>query len=217
MSDRTDNWLEALLNGKPLLKRWLRFRIDSVLDIVKETKSLVNAKGMRLGLDLFSPAFAEVVGYDLTDLSKLADWVKPMTYQFAMGPAGLRLETSALIEGLMSGFGLSRDRIFEICRENIPWFTPEQYQLLKEKEVPMEWIESEMRVAVQKMTGTPVYFGIECVSFPGVIDVHPEQAAALVQAAMNAGGDGAVLSWDLMHMPIENLRAMRKVYDESRS
>jgi hypothetical protein len=71
-----------------------------------------------------------------------------------------------------------------------------------------------MRASVRKMAGTPVYFGLECVSFPGVIDVRPEQAAALVRAGMNAGGDGAVLSWDLMHLPNENLRAMRKVYDE---
>ena len=214
VSDRTDNWLEAVLNEKPLLKRWLRFRIDAVLDIVSETKKLVNSKGMKLGFDLFSPAFAEIVGYDLTELSKMADWVKPMTYQFALGPAGLRLETSALIDGLASEFGLSEDRIFEICRKSIPWFTPEKYQTLKEKEVPMEWIESEMRASVRKMAGTPVYFGLECVSFPGVIDVRPEQAAALVRAGMNAGGDGAVLSWDLMHLPNENLRAMRKVYDE---
>ena len=64
------------------------------------------------------------------------------------------------------------------------------------------------------MKGTPVYFGLECVSFPGVIDVQPDQAAALMSAAIRSGADGAVLSWDLMHMPMENLRAMRSVYDK---
>ena len=66
---------------------------------------------------------------------------------------------------------------------------------------------------MELMRGTPVYFGLECVSFPGVIDVKPDQAAALLDAAFDSGADGAVLSWDLMHMPADNLKAMRSVYD----
>ena len=214
VSERTDTWLPALLSGKEVLKKFLRFRIDSVLDIVKEVRKITDAHGVKLGFDLFSPAFAAVVGYDYEELKKYADWVKPMTYQYAFGPAGLRLETISLIEGIEKEFGVSEDRLFTASRDAVPWFTAEKYHELKETAVPMEWIESEMAASMKLMEGTPVYFGLECVSFPGVIDVKPDQAAALLTAALKNRADGTVLSWDLMHMPLENLIAMRNVYDK---
>ncbi len=214
VSERTDTWLPALLSGKEVLKKFLRFRIDSVLDIVKEVRKITDAHGVKLGFDLFSPAFAAIVGYDYEELKKYADWVKPMTYQYAFGPAGLRLETISLIEGIEKEFGVSEDRLFTAFRDAVPWFTAEKYHELKETAVPMEWIESEMAASMKLMEGTPVYFGLECVSFPGVIDVKPDQAAALLTAALKNRADGTVLSWDLMHMPLENLIAMRNVYDK---
>ena len=214
VSDGTDNWLPALLAGKPALKEYLRFRIDSILDLLKEVRKITDAHGVKLGLDLFSPAFAEIVGYSFEELKKYADWVKPMTYQYAFGPAGLRLETISLIEGIEKEFGISEEHIFQCCSAAVPWFSKQKYQELKETAVPMEWIESEMAASMRMMSGTPVYFGLECVSFPGVIDVQSDQAAALMSVAIRSGADGAVLSWDLMHMPVENLRAMRSVYDQ---
>ena len=214
VSDRTDNWLTALLVRKPALKKFLRFRIESVLDLLREVRKITDAHGVKLGLDLFSPAFAEIVGYDYEELKNYADWVKPMTYQYAFGPAGLRLETISLVEGIEKEFGISGDQVFTGAAAAVPWFTKEKYQELKETAVPMEWIESEMAASMRMMSGTPVYFGLECVSFPGVIDVQPDQAAALMSAAVRSGADGTVLSWDLMHMPVENLRAMRSVYDQ---
>ena len=214
VSRRTDDWLAALLSGKPALKKFLRFRIDSVLDLVKEVKKITDAHGVKLGFDLFSPSFAEIVGYDYEELKKYADWVKPMTYQFAFGPAGLRLETISLVEGIQKEFEISEKELFSGASAAVPWFTAEKYQQLKDTAVPMEWIESEMKASMDLMKGTPVYFGLECVSFPGVIDVKPDEAAALLSAAFRNNADGAVLSWDLMHLPLENLLAMRSVYDK---
>lgn len=214
VSRRTDDWLAALLSGKLALKKFLRFRIDSVLDLVKEVKKITDAHGVKFGFDLFSPSFAEIVGYDYEKLKKYADWVKPMTYQFAFGPAGLRLETISLVEGIQKEFEISEKELFSGASAAVPWFTAEKYQQLKDTAVPMEWIESEMKASMDLMKGTPVYFGLECVSFPGVIDVKPDEAAALLSAAFRNNADGAVLSWDLMHLPLENLLAMRSVYDK---
>lgn len=214
VSQKTDDWLPALLASKPALRRFLRFRIDSVLDIVREVRKITDAHGVKLGFDLFSPSFAEIVGYDFRELKQYADWVKPMTYQYAFGPAGLRLETISLIEGIEKEFGIPEEALFRHAAASVPWFTAEKYRELKETAVPMEWIEAEMKASMEMMQGTPVYFGLECVSFPGVIDVRPDQAAALLKAAFNNRADGAVLSWDLMHLPLENLRAMRSLYDE---
>ena len=214
VSGQTDNWLDALLSEKPALKKFIRFRIDSVLDIVREVRKVTDAHGVKLGFDLFSPSFAAIVGYDYQELARYADWVKPMTYQYAFGPAGLRLETISLVEGIQKEFNISESELFAGAGKAVPWFTAEKYSELKETAVPMEWICSEMAASKRLMGKTPVYFGLECVSFPGVIDVKPDQAAALLSAAMDNDADGAVLSWDMMHMPLENLKAMRSVYDE---
>ncbi len=214
VSERTDDWLTAILKDKPALKKFIRFRIDSVLGIVRDVKKITDAHGVKLGFDLFSPSFAEIVGYDYTELERYADWVKPMTYQYAFGPAGLRLETISLIDGICGEFGCSETELFAASSAAVPWFTSEKYTELKQTAVPMDWIRSEMAASVRLMKHKPVYFGLECVSFPGVIDVKPDQAAALLSAAMDQGGDGTVLSWDLMHMPPDDLRAMRSVYDE---
>ncbi len=216
VSKQTDDWLRALLTEKPALKSFIQFRIDSVLDIVREVRKITDDHQVKLGFDLFSPSFAEIVGYDYEKLKQYADWVKPMTYQYAFGPAGLRLETISLIEGIQKEFGVTEKELFRAAKASVPWFTAEKYHQLKETAVPMEWIESEMKASMRLMNGTPVYFGLECVSFPGVIDVKPDEAAALLSAAYKNNADGAVLSWDLMHLPIGNLRAMRSVYDEHR-
>ena len=214
ISQRTDDWLEVLLAEKPLLRKFIRFRIDSVLEIVREVRKITDAHGVKLGLDLFSPSFAGIVGYDLTELAQLADWVKPMTYQYAFGPAGIRLETISLTEGIEKEFAVSEEQLFAAAEKVVPWFTAEKYAELKETAVPMEWIRSEMAASKRLIDRSPVFFGLECVSFPGVIDVQPDQAAALLSAALDNGADGTVLSWDVMHMPLENLKAMRSVYDE---
>lgn len=212
-AETTDGWIRAVLEGRPLLQQFAAFRVRSVLDIVGQVETLVRAKGMKLGLDLFSPAYALLVGYDYPELAKHADWFKPMTYQFAMGPAGLRLETISLVDEICSEYGVTEAALFEQCAKSLPWFTPEKYAQLKGSEVPMEWIRSEMAAAVRQTPDIPVCFGLECVRFPEVIDVRPEQAAALMRSALESGGNGVVLSWDLMHMPNENLRAMRSVID----
>ncbi len=41
-----------------------------------------------------------LVGQDYRRLSRHCAWAKPMTYRVALGPAGLRLEIPALIEGV---------------------------------------------------------------------------------------------------------------------
>ena len=69
--------------------------------------------GRKVSLDLFLPCLAGLVGQDYARLKRHCDWAKPMTYRLAQGPAGLRLEIPALIEGVASCFGLYEERIVE--------------------------------------------------------------------------------------------------------
>ena len=81
--------------------------------------------GRKVSLDLFSPGLASVVGQDYRALSRYSVWAKPMTYRVAMGPAGLRLEIPALVEGVAAMFDLSevqycRLGVGRMCRASIP-------------------------------------------------------------------------------------------------
>ena len=102
--DEPSLWLVGLLAGSPVLSRFFRFRADSVARLVGELAEEAQRMGRKVSLDLFSPCLAGLVGQDYARLKRHCDWAKPMTYRLAQGPAGLRLEIPALIEGVASRF-----------------------------------------------------------------------------------------------------------------
>lgn len=82
--------------------------------------------------------------------------------------------------------------------------------LANEGEISLELIVEETRRAVEQMAPAAVYLGVETVSMPGVIEVTPGQVKEAVGAAKMAGAAGVVLSWDLLHTPLENLRPLAR-------
>ena len=59
-----------------------------------------------------------------------------------------------------------------------------------------------------RLPPVPVYFGLELVRQPGVIDVDPAHVVDMVRAGRAANAAGLVISWDLMHAPIDCVRAL---------
>src|SRR6202022_2004534 len=93
-------WLRGLAAANPLLARFLRFRMDSITGLVAAAAAEAGRRRRQVGLDLFSPGLASLVGQDYRALARHCVWAKPMTYRVAQGPAGLRLEIPALVEGV---------------------------------------------------------------------------------------------------------------------
>jgi hypothetical protein len=58
------------------------------------------------------------------------------------------------------------------------------------------------------MGRVPVYFGLELVSHPGVIDITPPLVKAMTEAGRAANAAGLVISWDLMHAPMDGIAAL---------
>ena len=54
----------------------------------------------------------------------------------------------------------------------------------------------------------PVYFGLELVRHPGVIDITPALVEAMVRAGRAVDAAGLVISWDLMHAPMDGIAAL---------
>jgi hypothetical protein len=130
-----------------------------------------------------------------------------MTYRLARGPAGLRLEIPALIEGVGQRFGLEEGRILEWSARHAG-FDQDMFRQTREEAVSFTFMQAEIEAAVRAMKPVPVYFGLELVSQPGVIDVTAADVVGMVQAGRAANAAGLVISWDLLHAPMEGLRAL---------
>jgi hypothetical protein len=205
--DEASPWLDALLAGSPVLSRFLRFRADSVTSLVAELAENARLVGRKVSLDLFSPCLASLVGQDYRRLEPHCDWAKPMTYRLAQGPAGLRLEIPALIGGVARRFGLEEARILEWSSLRAA-FDEDTLHETRERAVPISFIQAEINAAVRALAPVPVYFGLELVRQPGVIDVDRAHVVDMVKAGRVANAAGLVISWDLMHAPIDCVRAL---------
>ncbi len=87
-------------------------------------------------------------------------------------------------------------------------FDAEMLRQTKASAVPAPFIQAEIDVAVRSMAPVPVYFGLELVNQPGVIDVKPAHVRDMVRAGRAANAAGLVISWDLMHAPRDGLEAL---------
>jgi hypothetical protein len=130
-----------------------------------------------------------------------------MTYRLARGPAGLRLEVPALIEGIAQRFGLDEAQIVEWSARHAG-FDQNMLRQTREEAVPFTFIQAEIEAAVRALMPVPVYFGLELVSQPGVMDVTPADVVGMVKAGRAANADGLIISWDLLHAPMEGVRAL---------
>ena len=171
--------------------------------------------GRKVSLDLFSPCLAPLVGQDYGRLRRHCDWAKPMTYRLAEGPAGLRLEIPSLIGGVASRFGIDEALIVEWSARHAA-FDREMLLETRERAVPISFIQAEIDAAVRAFAPVPIYFGLELVRQPGVVDVDPGHVVDMVKAGRAANAAGLVISWDLMHAPMDCVRAVAEAAESRR-
>ena len=74
---------------------------------------------------------------------------------------------------------------------------------------PLSLVRAETARALSLFCGAPLYFGLERVSIPGLMEVDPRRVEEILEIGAQAGVQGFVLSWDLLHTPIENLRSLK--------
>lgn len=201
-------WTDELLAETSLLRSFLRFRSDSITRLVAEASAEARVRGRRVALDLFSPSLAPIVGQDYHRLAEYADWVKPMTYRVARGPASLRLELPAVVANLAKLSGSTEAEIVAWCTSHIAGFDPKPFDLIDRVGVPFEIVRDEIAMAVRTMKTVPVYFGLELIRYEGSFETTPDDVIGAVRAGQAADAAGAIISWDLMHAPADGLAAL---------
>jgi hypothetical protein len=213
MGDRAAGhlWTDKLLAQDSIIGRALRFRCDSITSIVAEAAEEIRKRGRKVALDLYSPSIAPLVGQDYSALVGYADWAKPMTYRLAQGPASLRLEVPALVDNLSALTGTDAKTLEQWCGDHLPGFDGATLETIRKTAVPFPIISREIAGAVESLAPVPVYFGLELVHYPGVIEIAPSDVIGMVKAGRRAGAAGTIISWDLMHAPADGLRALGEV------
>lgn len=205
---RSGSWLDAIAVGNPALSDFLRFRTDSILGIVADAAEEAKRLGRKVSLDLFSPCLAQFVGQDYRRLAQHCAWAKPMTYRIAKGPAGLRLEIPTLFDDVVRLFGVSEDRLSDWAVRHVSGFDGTTLAQTRASAVPMTIMNAELREAVRAMQPAPVYFGLESIHQPGIIEVEPAHVLEMIQAGRAANAAGLIISWDLMHAPMSGIQAL---------
>jgi len=204
-------WLEVLLAHRPAVQEFIRFRCDSITQTVIAVRALTDLLDKKLAFDVFSPSLAPLVGQDYARIARYGVWAKPMIYRFAKGPAGLRLEVPALAGDLAQFLGCGVDKVVSWFQQHVPGLIDTDLERIASEGVPLDLIADETRQAVKLMAPAPVYLGVETVSMPGIIDITPQNVKEIVNTGCVAGARGVVLSWDIMHTPVDNLQPLEAV------
>jgi len=145
--------------------------------------------GLKIGLDVFAPFLSQFVGQDITLLSQLADFIKPMMYSATLAPAGLPFETAALLRATgMEDDPRSYYRIIGFDPTIQPF---DLYFCAREIE------------ALRQACICPIHPGIELNRIPGVAPTTTEYVSRCLDAY--EGAPGLVLSWNLLNMPANHL------------
>ena len=201
-------WLERLVADEPLLRRFIRFRADAISALVRKATEVMRGMGRKVSLDVFTPMLAPLVGQDLAALARDTDWIKPMIYRFGKGPANLRSELPSLFRDLARHLGRDEAAAMNWAKAEVDGIAGHTLAEI-ERAAPLSLVRAETKRALSLCRGTPLYLGLESVSIPELIEVTPRNIEEMLEIGTEAGVQGYVLSWDLLHTPIENVRPLK--------
>lgn len=189
-ADRLDEALpDRLENGRyhyrdPDLECVMAAKRKTITEAVGQYCHTFHQRGIRVGIDTFAPALADLVGQDLRALLPLVDLVKPMMYFRTFAPAGIPYELHAY------GKAFS-DRLSTLWggRTDDPRSMETQLRSLpdgKDKICP----------------------GLEINRVPGICEPDADRLREAVRAVKAAGCDTIVLSWNVLQAREEEIRAV---------
>ena len=186
--------LEAYREGRwaladPELDAFFRVRCALITESVRYFADEFRKRGLKLGLDLFTPVFGYFAGQDVQALSAIADFIKPMEYRYTDAPAGIPFEHRMLgrtaggqaFAKVLAETGSAEDDHAGLVRAEL---------------------------AFLKKCACRVYPGMEVNTVEPIVHITPERVRSEIAMLREAGFDGMVPAWDLNRMPAENLAVL---------
>ncbi|MDE5908243.1 MAG: hypothetical protein K2H52_05820 [Lachnospiraceae bacterium] len=167
------------------VEEYLNVRTGLITDIVKSLADYFREKGMKVGLDLFAPFLSIFVGQDYTELSRSADFMKPMLYRHTYTPAGMQYE----LDGMAGEMAGSMKQIIGM----------EDGRLT-------DFMEKELE-AVIKLSDCEIYAGMEVHTAKDLPLVRPQSVKEGTKLIEKMRCAGRVASWNILEASKENLLA----------
>ena len=166
----------------PLAAKYLQAKGHIVSGAVAAIADSLRARGLQVGMDLYAPFMAPLVGQDYTILSKHADFIKPMLYRMTFAPAGMGFE-------------------YELLKKALPGATG-----YPEFQMDEAFLDSQL--GAMEGAACAKFPGIEINYIQDIAPTSPEYVSESLKAVMRHGFDGAVLSWNIMEAPDSHLKAL---------
>ena len=193
------------------LKKFYDFRKQNIYQVVKIFADKAKQMGKIVGVDLFAPSLAPLVSQDYRLLAKTCDWIKPMIYGHASGPAGLPLELSCFMKAILNmNPALDESQFIREISRIVGVDLPTQINGLLKNGISENIIYLEMQriKELDLAENVNIYVGIEAVQIPGLCHITAKILKKYLESLAEAEVKGMVLSWDLLKIPDENLKTV---------
>ncbi len=205
-SDRNFSSTLGSLLDDPDLSDYRLSRIESVNRLVATLAGEAKGQGRKVALDLLAPNLTLFTGQCYETLGKMADWIKPMYYCRARGPAGLPLELACFARGIKAWCPkVDESDIMEYVGQiggipNLP---------ASADEVELRGLDEncagDLYARDAKHAAYPIFPGFECVRHPDFdLDMTEEGVRKYCRAFHSA--PGIVLAWNILYTPEAFLR-----------
>jgi len=168
----------------PLAAAFFRAKGHIVSSAVASISESFRSRGLLVGMDLYAPFMAPFVGQDYAILSKHADFIKPMLYRMTFAPAGMGFEYDLLRKAIPGATGY-------------PDFT-----------MDVDFLHSQL----DAMAACPCakYPGVEINYRADIVPTSPDYVNESLDAVLQHGFDGLVLSWNIMEAPDAHIACLGK-------
>ena len=170
--------------AEPLAAAYFEAKGHVVSGAVAAIADSFRSRGLQVGMDLYAPFMAQFVGQDYAILSQHADFIKPMLYRQTFAPAGMGFEYDLLKKAVPGAAGY-------------PDFA-----------MDTDFLHSQLKSMEPYACGK--YPGIEINYREVVAPTSPEYVTESLDAVMQHGFDGAVLSWNIMEAPDSHIDCLGK-------
>lgn len=190
------------------IKKFMDFKNFNVYDIVKKFSDYARAKSKKVGADLYSFSLSKIVSQDYKMLQNCCDWIKPMMYCHAVGPAGIPLEIFCLINAFkIINNNLDEKNLLKFFENFIGIELPESLNVLLEKGVSEEFLSVEIK-KIENLglsNELKIYPGFEAVKMPGICIIDERILGNYIEQIYDKT-EGFIVSWNLLDIPESNLK-----------
>lgn len=171
----------------PQTEAFFRAKRTVYTDAIRNIATGFRARGLKIGMDVYAPALAGLVGQDIEALLPLADFIKPMMYRRTQAPAGVGFEYRTMKRALactdfdaVLGAGQSLEDMSDA-------FLTEQ---------------------LRRKDNARLFPGVEVNYREDIARTDADYVRRSVRAVRESGCGGMVCSWDVMLAPDAHLTAL---------